>query len=118
MRPSGAFFVSGTLSGHYCVKSGFRPSISRVKHSVLDTFRQRYPEIATLEQRSGMTEQERAAYLARFTEQSSHIGFCVLGGAFITTLGLPAKTPVNEEIMRRMQLRFGRGYDYAYFYIM
>ena len=39
-----------------------------------------------------------------------------LVGAFITTLGLPAKTPVNEEIMRRMQLRFGRGYDYAYFY--
>ena len=35
---------------------------------------------------------------------------------FNPTLGLPAKTPVNEEIMRRMQLRFGRGYDYAYFY--
>ena len=98
---------------------------------VLDTFRQQYPEIATLEQHSGMSEQERAGFLARFTEQSNQIGFCVLGGAFgegidlpgqrlvgafITTLGLPAKTPVNEEIMRRMQLRFGRGYDYAYFY--
>jgi len=98
---------------------------------VLDAFRQRYPHIVTVEQSAGMSEQERAQFLARFTEHSNQIGFCVLGGAFgegidlpgerlvgafITTLGLPAKTPVNEEIMRRMQQRFGRGYDYAYFY--
>ena len=98
---------------------------------VHDAFQRNYPNIATIAQRSGMSEQERASFLSNFTDTSAHIGFCVLGGAFgegidlpgnrlvgafITTLGLPAKTPVNEEIMRRMQVRFGRGYDYAYFY--
>lgn len=80
---------------------------------VLDAFRQRYPHIVTVEQSAGMSESKRAGFLARFTEHSNQIGFCVLGGAFgegidlpgerlvgafITTLGLPAKTPVNEEI--------------------
>jgi Rad3-related DNA helicase len=37
-------------------------------------------------------------------------------GAFITTLGLPARNDINQEIERRMDARFGRGFDYAYYY--
>ena len=59
------------------------------------------------------------------------IGFAVLGGvfgegvdlpgrrligAFIATLGLPQFDAVNQEICQRMQVRFGRGYDYTYVY--
>ncbi len=98
---------------------------------VHEAFRQTHPGITTCAQSSGMPEAARAAFLNAFTEHSAQVGFCVLGGAFgegidlpgkrlvgafITTLGLPARSPVNEEIMRRMQVRFGRGYDYAYFY--
>ena len=59
------------------------------------------------------------------------LGFAVLGGsfgegidlpgdrlvgAFIATLGLPQVNPVNEEMRKRLDRRFGAGYDYAYLY--
>lgn len=98
---------------------------------VHDVFASMHADITTTVQQSGMTEGARAEFLTQFTDSSKQIGFCVLGGAFgegidlpgarligafITTLGLPARTPVNEEIQRRMEARFGRGYAYAYFY--
>ncbi|WP_233154651.1 ATP-dependent DNA helicase [Candidimonas nitroreducens] len=94
-------------------------------------FRQLHPDIPAWEQAPSMNEAERLAFLENFTDQGQGIGFAVLGGAFaegvdlpgrrligafIATLGLPQINPVNEEIMRRMDAAFGRGYDYAYLY--
>ncbi len=78
-----------------------------------------------------MSEPERDSFLRRFAPDGRGIGFAVLGGAFgegidlpgtrligafIATLGLPQVSPVNEEMQRRMELRFGAGYAYTYLY--
>jgi Rad3-related DNA helicase len=93
--------------------------------------RERHAHVPVWVQSRGMSEAEREAFLARFTPEGAGIGFAVLGGAFaegidlpgrrlvgafVATLGMPQVNPVNEEMRRRMQRRFGRGYDYAYFY--
>ncbi len=90
-----------------------------------------HPHIPIWRQASGMDPSARAEFLARFVADGEGIGFAVLGGAFgegvdlpgsrligafIVTLGLPQMNPVNEEMMRRMQARFGQGYDYTYLY--
>lgn len=92
---------------------------------------QAHPGIPTWRQASGMDPKARAEFLERFVADGEGIGFAVLGGAFgegvdlpgsrligafIVTLGLPQMNPVNEEMMRRMQARFGQGYDYTYLY--
>ena len=96
-------------------------------------FQALYPRIPAWQQTPRMDEPGRDAFLARFTDGSSGIGFAVLGGsfaegidlpgqrligAFIATLGLPQLNPVNEQIKARMTASFGpaRGYDYAYLY--
>ena len=97
----------------------------------LDRLQERHRFVPTWAQSRGMTEPDREAFIARFTEESQGIGFAVLGGAFgegidlpghrligafIATLGLPQVNPVNEQMRARLQQRFGRGYDYAYLY--
>ena len=82
-------------------------------------------------QGASMSEAQREAFLARFDAQSRGVGFAVLGGAFaegidlpgkrligafVATLGLPQLNPVNGEILRRLQERFGAGYEYTYLY--
>jgi DNA excision repair protein ERCC-2 len=72
-----------------------------------------------------MPEAEQAAFLGRFVDGGRGIGFAVLGGsfaegvdlpgerlvgAFIATLGLPATSPLNEEIRRRL------GFEATYLY--
>ncbi len=96
-------------------------------------FQALYPRIPAWQQTPRMDEPGRDAFLARFTDGSSGIGFAVLGGsfaegidlpgqrligAFIATLGLPQLNPVNEQIKARMTANFGpaRGYVYAYLY--
>lgn len=94
-------------------------------------FAERHPEIPVWMQGRRMNEDERAAFLDRFTENGRGIGFAVLGGAFgegidlpgtrligafIATLGLPQVNPVNEQLRERMQATFGAGYDYTYLY--
>jgi Rad3-related DNA helicase len=91
----------------------------------------RYPQIPTWQQRAGMSEPEREAFLARFVPEGAGVGFAVLGGAFaegvdlpgsrligafVATLGLPQVNAVNEEMQRRMETRFGSGYEYTYLY--
>jgi DNA excision repair protein ERCC-2 len=100
---------------------------------VLAAFRALAPEVPVWEQSRGMSEPGREAFLARFTPEGQGIGFAVLGGsfgegidlpgrlligAFIATLGLPQLNPVNEEMKKRLDQRFGpeRGHDYAYLY--
>ncbi|HYG46248.1 MAG TPA: helicase C-terminal domain-containing protein, partial [Bordetella sp.] len=75
----------------------------------------------------------RTAFLDRFTETGSGVGFAVLGGAFseavdlpgkrligafIATLGLPQVNQVNQRMKAAMDQRYGsgRGYDYTYLY--
>jgi DNA excision repair protein ERCC-2 len=94
-------------------------------------FNERYPGIPTWRQHSGMSEPEREAFLSRFVPEGAGVGFAVLGGAFaegvdlpgsrlvgafVATLGLPQVNAVNEEMQRRMQTRFGSGYEYTYLY--
>ncbi|ANN66038.1 ATP-dependent DNA helicase [Bordetella bronchialis] len=91
----------------------------------------RHPDLPVWRQAAGMDADGRQAFLARFTPDGQGMGFAVLGGAFgegvdlpgdrligafIVTLGLPQVNPVNEHMMRRMQARFGNGYDYTYLY--
>ncbi|WP_066272750.1 ATP-dependent DNA helicase [Hydrogenophaga palleronii] len=97
----------------------------------LQRLQAQHPEVPVWAQARGMSETEREAFVARFTEHSQGIGFAVLGGAFgegidlpgqrligafIATLGLPQLNPVNEQLRQRLQARFGRGYDYAYLF--
>ena len=89
------------------------------------------PHIPMWQQERRMDEAARAAFLERFAVDGCGVGFAVLGGsfgeaidltgtrligAFIATLGLPQVNPVNEELRRRTQARFGAGYDYTYLY--
>ena len=94
-------------------------------------FAGRHPGVPVWLQTRRMDEAGREQFLARFSTESSGIGFAVLGGsfgegidlpgarligAFIATLGLPQLNPVNEQIRQRMDAIFGSGYDYTYTY--
>jgi DNA excision repair protein ERCC-2 len=94
-------------------------------------FAQRHAEVPAWRQSRGMSEAEQAAFIARFAPGGRGIGFAVLGGsfaegidlpgdrlvgAFIATLGMPAASPVNEEVRRRLDALCGAGFDYAYLY--
>lgn len=98
---------------------------------VSDLFGERYPDIPAWQQSRGMDEGEKNSFLARFNAGGQGIGFAVLGGAFaegidlpgdrligafVATLGLPQVNPVNEEMRQRMDVIFGKGYDYTYLY--
>ena len=88
-------------------------------------------DIPIWRQHAGMSEPQREQFLARFQCDSRGIGFAVLGGcfgegidlpgsrligAFVATLGLPQLNPMNGEILRRVDARFGAGYEYTYLY--
>jgi Rad3-related DNA helicase len=90
-----------------------------------------YPELPLRPQPRRMSETERTAFLAGFTDHSAVVGCAVLGGAFgegidlpgarligafVATLGLPQVNPVNELIRERMERHYGEGYAYAYLY--
>jgi DNA excision repair protein ERCC-2 len=97
----------------------------------LERLRALHPEVTLWAQSRGMSEPERAAFIARFTEGGEGIGFAVLGGAFgegidlpgrrligafVATLGMPQVNPVNERLRVRLQAWFGQGFEYAYLY--
>ena len=100
---------------------------------VAELMRARHPQVPVWQQTPGMDEAGRKAFLGRFTEEGRGVGFAVLGGAFaegvdlpgkrligafIATLGLPQVNPVNENMRRLLDARYGQehGYDYAYLY--
>ncbi|MFI8383877.1 ATP-dependent DNA helicase [Pseudomonas sp. NPDC079069] len=101
--------------------------------AVLQELQIAHPGIPVWQQSRQMDENERQAFLDRFSSKGRGIGFAVLGGAFgegidlpgdrligafIATLGLPQINPVNEEIKQRMEVMFGsnNGYGYTYLY--
>lgn len=94
-----------------------------------EQMRAKHPLVPIWAQARGMSEQQRQEFLARFTAESSGVGFAVLGGAFgegidlpgrrligafIATLGMPQADPVNEAIAARMEKLFGAGHRYTY----
>ncbi|MEC0168889.1 helicase C-terminal domain-containing protein [Paenibacillus graminis] len=115
--------------GNYLV---FFPSYAYLQ-SVFEVFTDKYPEITTLVQGSGMSEQAREAFLASFRPDNPQtlLGFAVLGGIFSEGVDLPGDRLNGVMIvgvglpqvgLERNLLRgyFGsqgkNGFDYAYVY--
>jgi len=113
--------------GNYLVYSSSHVHLAQLAQA----FAQRHPHIAAWRQEPAMREGEREAFLQRFAPGGRGIGFAVLGGTFgegidlggtrligvfVATLGLPQWNPVNEEMRRRFDRLYGRGYAYTYLF--
>lgn len=109
---------------------GFLSSFDYLQR-IADSMRERHPGVPIWTQAPGMDEAARDEFLARFRTADRGIGLAVLGGAFsegvdlvgdqligafVATLGLPQVNDVNEAMRRKMDDKFGRGYDYVYLY--
>lgn len=115
------------LPGNYL---GFLSSFEYLER-IAASMRERHPHVPVWAQEPGMDEAARARFLSRFRTDDRGIGLAVLGGAFsegvdlvgdqligafVATLGLPQVNGVNEAMRRKMDARFGSGYDYVYLY--
>jgi len=113
--------------GNYLV---FFPSYEYM-HTVYEVFTNRHPNIETLLQKTEMSEDERAGFLACFDSDNSStlVGFTVLGGIFsegidlkgdrligsiIVGVGIPKISLRSDLIRDYFNEQNGRGYDYAY----
>ena len=113
--------------GNYLV---FFPSYEYMQ-LVCDIFCAQYPEVEILLQKSEMSEDERAGFLARFDSEntSTLVGFTVLGGIFsegidlkgdrligsiIIGVGIPKISLRHDLIRDYFNAQNGQGYDYAY----
>ncbi len=99
--------------------------------SVLEFFVQKYPDIETISQTRDFTEEDREAFLNRFSAMNGQtlLGFCVLGGVFsegvdlagerligcaVVGVGL-AQINLEQDVIRDFyQEENGQGFDYAY----
>jgi DNA excision repair protein ERCC-2 len=94
-----------------------------------EAFTVRHPQVDVWLQSRTTDEAVQQAFVARFVEGGSGIGFAVLGGAFgegidlpgtrligtfIATLGMPQVNLVNEAMRARMDTLYGAGFDYTY----
>lgn len=97
----------------------------------LERFQTLAPDVPVCVQSRTMSQSDRQQFIDGFTSDTAHIGFCVLGGAFgegidlpgkrligvfITTLGQPAPSVLNQTLQDRLQALFGQGYEYTYLY--
>ena len=109
---------------------GFLSSFDYLQR-IAESMRANHPDVPIWTQAPGMDEAARDAFLARFRTPDCGIGLAVLGGAFsegvdlvgdqligafVATLGLPQVNDVNEAMRRKMDAKFGSGYDYVYLY--
>ena len=108
------------------------PSYSYM-NEVYRVFRELYPQVDTLLQTSGMTEEARGEFLEQFdvARPQTLLGFCVLGGIYaegidlrgerligtaIVGVGLP-QVNAEQEILRTYYDRInGAGFPFAYQY--
>jgi DNA excision repair protein ERCC-2 len=90
------------------------------------------PEVPLITQEPGMSEGERADFLARFTgDDAPLLGLCVLGGVFAEGVDLPGRALIGAMVLgvglpqvnaerdlyrERMQQTLGEGFGYAYRY--
>ena len=119
--------MANAHAGNYLV---FFPSYQYLS-DVLVQFRGRFPEIQILEQRAGMTEIERANFLAAFDHDHKRtlMGFAILGGIFgegidlvgekligaiIVGVGLPQISLERDLIRDYYETKLNAGFDYAY----
>lgn len=115
--------------GNYLV---FFPSYTYLQN-VYEVFAGKYPEVPTLVQSSGMSEQEREAFLAAFRPDNPEtlLGFAVLGGIFsegvdlpgdrlngvmVVGVGLPQVGLERNLLRGYFQSQGKNGFDYAYVY--
>jgi len=115
--------------GNYFV---FFPSYEYM-HKIYEIFTIQYPEVETVLQKTDMSEDERADFMARFNSEnpSTLVGFTVLGGIFsegidlkgdrligaiIIGVGIP-KISLRQDLIKDYFNKInGQGYDYAYVY--
>lgn len=115
--------------GNYLI---FFPSYVYLQH-VCERFELNNPEIHTIVQTTGMTEEEREVFLAQFQEnpEQTLVGFSLLGGIFgegidltgsrlsgavIVGVGLPQICLERDLIRDYFQTTLKRGFEYAYMY--
>jgi DNA excision repair protein ERCC-2 len=115
--------------GHYLV---FFPSYEYLA-LVLECFKQVVAHVEVLVQAPDMSEAEREAFLAQFTDKVERtlVGFAVMGGIFgegidlkgerlagavIVGVGLPGISPERELIRDYYERTQGRGFEFAYQY--
>lgn len=115
--------------GNYLV---FFPSYAYLS-AVLEHLKERLPERQLLVQNRGMTEEEREAFLAKFSgsNQETLVGLAVMGGIFgegidlvgerligvvVVGVGVPQVCLERELIKAYFDRQNGRGFAYAYQY--
>ncbi|MFW5985770.1 MAG: ATP-dependent DNA helicase [Halanaerobiales bacterium] len=114
--------------GNYFV---FFPSYTYMEN-VFTVFTEKYPEINTIRQQPGLSENERLKFLDKFSsERPELVGFAVLGGVFsegidlkgdrllgtiVIGIGHPLLCLERDLIRRFYQKKNGSGYEFAYLY--
>jgi DNA excision repair protein ERCC-2 len=115
--------------GNYLV---FFPSYLYLQN-VYQAFTENYPEVRTLMQDTGMSEQAREAFLSSFHPDNKEtlLGFAVLGGIFsegvdlpgdrlngvmVVGVGLPQLGLERNLLRQYFSARGKNGFDYAYVY--
>ena len=113
--------------GNYMV---YFPSYSYME-SVAEYFALRFPAVQINVQKRGMSHAKKEEFLSFFSENDNtmRVGFCVLGGSFsegvdlpgnrligsiIVGVGLPQLSNELNIIRDFYELKYERGYDYAY----
>jgi Rad3-related DNA helicase len=121
--------MAKSKAGNYIA---FFPSYDYL-NKVLAIFTEKYPNIPTLAQSSGMDDKNREAFLESFKPggKQTLLGFAVLGGVFsegidlksdrligaaIIGVALPLICPERDAISKYYQESGKRGFDYAYVY--
>jgi Rad3-related DNA helicase len=94
-------------------------------------FTLKHRDVRCWTQQRSMNDKARSQFIAEFDKLEGGIAFAVLGGAFaegidligdrlvgafIATIGLPQRNPINDAMAQRMETVFGSGFNYVYLY--
>uniref|UniRef100_UPI001866EA75 ATP-dependent DNA helicase n=1 Tax=Microbulbifer hainanensis TaxID=2735675 RepID=UPI001866EA75 len=123
--------VYNSRPGNYLV---FFPSY-RFLQQVAERFAQRFPHIELVQQTPGSSDQDRSAFLQRFSEGRGSLGFAIMGGIFgegvdyvgeqlvgtiVVGVGLPQMNEEQELLRNACDAAdsdiAGNGFDIAYRY--
>ncbi len=124
--------IAATISakhGHYMI---FSPSFT-YNAMLADLFRRKYPKLRVMEQKRGMSDDERKKFLAAFSEEDAGylVAFCVMGGVYaegidlcgdkligavIVGVGMPQISLEREAMCAYFDEKYESGKPYAYVY--